>query len=84
MAACIEEANIVGHVAKSDALPHPVQTNEICTFSSSLVSAVGENLLVGAGLRGETDDEGRALVAVRDLSKDIGVTNQADRRSILG
>jgi len=67
--------------------------------SAPLCSWVPERLGVSArGVRGarccvagvmraafrRAGDEGRALVAVRDFSKDIGVTNQADRRSILG
>ena len=79
----IENANVVGHVAETDGLSDPVEADEIRTFASSLVGAVGENLLVRARLCRKTHDEGRARFAVSDLCQNVGVADESNRRRVL-
>ena len=79
----IEDTDVVGNVAEPDASAHPSQADEVCSLKCRLIGTVRENLILCAGLSSETNDEGRALLAVPDLSQDIGVADETDNGRIL-
>ena len=74
----IEDVDVVRNIAEPDALPHPVQADEIGSLTRRLICTVRENLLICAGFSRKTNDEGWALLAVSDFSEDVGVAHQAN------